>query len=674
MRFLATAPLSLAALAVVLLAPAEANGQQPQLLTPDVLLAEHETLSPPGPSVAWLPDSRRVICSRVFKDPDGAHVSQIEVLDTVNGSRRTLAAGSNPVPSPDGNWIAYFPSGAKETQIWVMRTAGTDSRQLTTVPGGLANRRARHLFVWAPDSRSIAFSFRPGSPPSTKQRSSASEVIVRGGANDVPPDTQVWVADVSSGESRKVHEGPYQINGLEWHPAGSQLVIAAYNYMEYRDDQSYGEVKVIDLNSGTVRTLVRDHGVQLLRPVPSPDGTQVAFTSFTENIPYPDFYRIAVVPFDGGPIRHLTEDTFVASGPLWAPDGSAIYFRAKIGAFTHICRVTLRGELQRITTGPQGASSPAVSPDGRRMIWSTRNARGSSDVRLANSDGSQERILEDLAPGLSRLKLGAGEEVRWRSRDGLEIAGFLIKPPDFREGQRYPLVVDLHGGPVGGASLAGSLMLSSPLEYHLWAARGFVVFAPDYRSSAVYGWDHVLKARQAQDANERDFDDIMTGVDRLIERGLVDPERMAILGHSYGAFLTNWVITQTNRFRVAVSYEGYADNYFVYGTQFTTGGNRVQEWLFNGKPWEVPENYRKSSPSEYVGRIRTPTLFISGQSADAGGMALFHNEFMYTALRQQKVPTRLLVYPGEGHVVRGPANLANLVHEALTWVETHMRK
>jgi dipeptidyl aminopeptidase/acylaminoacyl peptidase len=504
--------------------------------------------------------------------------------------------------------------------------------------------------------------------------STAPAVIVRGGPGDVPPDTQVWVADVPSGHARQVHAGPYQINTLKWHPAGSQLVIAAYNYLEYGDDESYGEVKSIAVESGEARTLVRDHGVQLLRPVPSPDGAHVAFTSFPENIPYPEFWHIAVVPANGGPVRHLTKDTFVDSAPVWAPDGSAIYFRAKIGAFTQICRVTLDGVMQQITTGPRSSSSPAISPDGRHLVWGTRDASGASDLRIARSDGSDERILEHPAPGLARLQLGAAEEFRWESRDGLQIAGFLVKPPNFRKDKRYPLLVDLHGGPVGGASLSGSLLISSPLEYHMWAARGFVVFAPDYRSSAVYGWDQILKARGAQDANERDFDDIMSGVDRLIALGLVDADRMAIVGHSYGAYLTNWVITQTTRFRAAVSYEGYADNYYVYGTQFTTGGNRVQEWLFKGKPWEVPENYRRSSPSEYVARIRTPTLFISGQSADAGGMALFHNEFMYTALRQQKIPARLLVYPGEGHVVRTPANMASLLHESIAWIETHLER
>ncbi len=447
-------------------------------------------------------------------------------------------------------------------------------------------------------------------------------------------------------------------------------MIAAYNYLEYRDDHSYGEIKALNLDTGEVRTLVGDRGVQLLRPMPSPDGRHVAFTSFPANLPYPEFWDIAVVPFEGGQVRRLTADIFVSSAPAWAPDGSSIYFRAKLGAFTQLLAVSLQGQVRQLTNGPRSVSSAAVAPDGRQVTWTTRDALGSSELRISRLDGAEERILEDFSPGLAKFELGEAGEIRWKSRDGLEIAGFLIRPPDFRPGRRYPLLVDLHGGPVGGASLNGSLLLTSTLEWHMWAARGFLVLAADYRSSGVYGWDRIVEARDRQDANHRDLDDIMSGVDHLIAQGMVDPDRLAVLGHSYGGYMTNWLITQTPRFKAAVSYEGYADNFYAYGTGYTTGGNRVQEWLFKGKPWEVPENYRRSSPSEFVVRIQTPTLFVSGAE---GGLPLFHNEFMYTALRQQGIPTRLLVYMDEGHVVRKPGNESHLLHEAIEWIERFVR-
>ncbi len=230
---------------------------------------------------------------------------------------------------------------------------------------------------------------------------------------------------------------------------------------------------------------------------------------------------------------------------------------------------------------------------------------------------------------MDRTALGDVEEVRWKSHDGLEIHGLLIKPLGYEPGKKYPLLINVHGGPVGGVYLRGEILLTSPLEWQMWAAKGFVVFIPDYRTSEIPGWGPLLKARENQDFNERDMDDIMSGVDHIIQMGLVDPSKLALIGHSNGSYLTNWIITHTNRFKVAVSYEGVAEMYIAYGAGMRVGGNTFAEWMFKGKPWEVPQNYRKNSSIEYVKGVKTPTLFISGDYSGGSGVEnLFHHEFM----------------------------------------------
>ncbi len=336
-------------------------------------------------------------------------------------------------------------------------------------------------------------------------------------------------------------------------------------------------------------------------------------------------------------------------------------------AFSQVFFAGKNGEVKQLTDRARDSSRPVPSPDGRRMLLTTVDPVSNRNLCLMNVDGSGEKIIAELSSPNRNLRLGQVEELNWKSRDGLSIAGFLVKPVGFDPKRKYPMIVDLHGGPIGGVGPGGSILLSR-LELHMWANKGFLAFVPDYRSSGVYGWDQIAKARERQDANERDSDDILSGVENLVRQGFVDVDRMALIGHSYGAFLTNWIITHDHRFHAAVSYEGYLDTFLVYGTGFRVGGNAAFEWLFKGTPWDVPENYRRNSPLEFLKGVKTPTLLISGEK----GMALYNNEFLYTALKKQKVDVRFLVYKGEGHVISAPANRRDLLAQVVEWIETQL--
>jgi dipeptidyl aminopeptidase/acylaminoacyl peptidase len=655
-------------------APLGAQQDQPasrEIVTPELLLREFGRVAPPPANPAWVPGRGEIVLS-AFDAGSGDEPSGvwIQVVDVATGAQRRLVRGTQPVPAPDGSAIAYLAGTDGAAQIWTVAPAGDAVSRLTSVPGGLGEPVG---YAWSPDSRHIAFSFRPADTAAVGAAAAQPDevrtsALVIGGTGHAPPDTEIWVADAATGEAHRVYAGRQRIVNLGWRSDGSGLVFSAYNYLEYRDDRSFGDVRLVSLTDGSVTVLVRDQGVQLMRPVPAPAGDLVAFTSFPANLPYPEFWNIAVVPATGGPTRTLTRDLFVASPPAWAPGGERIYFTARLGAFNQLFSVTTGGSLRQLTDAPRSASAPRISPDDGRIAWLTRDALGHQSLRVADADGGNERVVREFARNVDRLARSRVEAVSWRSTDGLEIAGFLVWPLNHEPGRRYPLLVDVHGGPVGGLSLNGSILLSSPLEWHMWAARGFAVLVPDYRSSAIYGWAEVERARERQDANERDFDDIMSGIDHVIARGLADPERLALIGHSYGGYLTNWILTQTGRFRAAVSYEGYADNYLAYGSGFTTGGNRVFEWLFGGLPWQVPDHYRRNSPSEFVQGVTTPTLFISGDE----GLPVFHNEFLFTAWRQQGIPAELVVYRSEGHVVLRPENQRDLLFRILDWIESRL--
>jgi dipeptidyl aminopeptidase/acylaminoacyl peptidase len=640
------------------------------IVTPEKLFADYSSRSP-VPSLRWLPNSRQAVFAMPDQgQPGSKRTTWIQIMDVGTGKCERLVQGSNPRPSPDGSAIAYV-SGEGALSVYYFE--GRNIKNLVSLP---PSREGSSIgFSWSPDSRRIAYGYRPATPPKKNypaDRKSVS-VLVVGGPEDVPPDSEVWVVDTIVGSQQKLTSGPYQFASPGWFPDGNSFLFTSVGSFEYKNDNVAGKVLAVSVPSGEVRTLIRDSGVTNLRPVISPDGKQIAFTYDPTNVVYPHYWNIATIPVDGGSVHQLTRNIFVASGPIWSPDGGKIYFNCKEGVFTQICSVSVTGEMKRLTSAPRNASDVTLSPDGKRLLWTTEDTYGKAEVRVANADGTGERVLVDLGPDLKTLALSKVEEIRWKSLDGLEIAGLLIKPLAYERGKKYPLLVSIHGGPVGGVSLRGEIFYSSPLEWQMWAARGFAVFLPDYRSSEVSGWEPFLKAREKQDYNDRDMDDIMSGVDHVINLGIADPEQLGVIGHSYGSLMTNWIITHTKRFKVAVSYEGIADLYMSYATGLRVGGNSIEEWLFKGKPWEVPGNYRKNSATEYVKGVTTPTLFISGDYSGGSGVEnLYHHEFMYTALKKQGVDTQLVIYKGEGHLVTSPQNQRDLLTRILDWIDTHL--
>lgn len=648
--------------------PAQRPAQQKRAVTPELLLSDYASLSPKLSSLAWLPDSRHVIFAMARPAEAGAKPKTwIERMEVATGRRQSLVEGQSPRPSPDGSAIAYVSEGPNGKQLSVYRLQGGGIENVVALPAS----GAEHLeFAWSPDSRQIAYAYRPAAPAAKKSAGNLASAVVMG-VEDLPPDAELWVVEVATGQKRKLVSGAYRAANLSWLADGSAIVLSSIRAAEYRDGKPVGAVLAVSTASGEVRRLVADGGVQRLRPIAAPVGGQIAFNYDPNNVSYPFYWNVATVPAAGGPVRQLTRDVYVVSAPIWSPDASRLYFTCKQAVFAQICSVTTDGAFRRLTSAPREAGSLAVAPSGKQMVWTTQDAAGRADVRVARTDGTGERVLLDLNPEAENLAVGEVREIRWKSRDGLEIPGLLIKPLGYDPARKYPLVVDVHGGPIGGVSLRAAILMSSPLEWQMWAAKGYAVLVPDYRSSAIPGWGALLESREKQDQNDRDMDDIMAGVDHVLELGIADPARLALIGHSNGSVLANWIITHSHRFKVAVSYEGIADWYHSYGSGMRVGGNAFAEWTFKGRPWDVPENYRKNSASEFVKGVTTPTLFISGDYGGGSGVEnLYHLQFMYTALKQQNVDTQLIMYRGEGHVIQRPENQRDLLTRVLDWIES----
>jgi dipeptidyl aminopeptidase/acylaminoacyl peptidase len=647
-------------------------------VTIDRLMTDFAT-SVPLPSMRWFPgdsavvfasEGRRLRMCSGSPQAGGAQLkaSWIAVMDTRSGACRLVALGRDPHISPDGRSIAFVADSGAATHIAVVPAQGGSPHAVTQSNAGIGTFFSG--FAWSPDGRSLVYGFRPGNTARPPVRADSaprrSSVVVIGAAGDRPPDSVLWTASADGTSRRRVFTAPAQLQNIVW-VNDREVVLTAYGSLEYRTDNFASVVEAVDLASGKTRVIIKDAGVQGLNPSLSRDRKQIAFLYDTGSVFFPFYHRVATVPVTGGPFLVRTDSIWLHGYPEWGNDGRSIYFAGQKGALTQLYSVAATGERTRheITRGPRSVANFALSPNGRFIAWTARDYYGRVELRLSNSDGSNERMLLNLTPEVDSLALSDVREVRWRSRDGLEIAGILIYPLGYHAGVRYPLLVDVHGGPIGGLGIGGRILTSTPLEWQMWAAKGYAILQADYRSSALYGFDQVLAERGKNAVPDKDMDDVMSGVDHVIALGIADSSRLAILGHSAGGYLTNWILTHTHRFKVGVSYEGYADQYLGYGTGMRVGGNASAEWTMLGKPWNVPANYRAASPSEFVKGVTTPTLFVSGRN----GIALFHNEFLYTAWKQQDVPVQFVVYGGEGHVITRPENVRDLLERATAWVD-----
>jgi dipeptidyl aminopeptidase/acylaminoacyl peptidase len=542
-----------------------AEGATP--VTPEVVLSFHigdrnAYFSAINISPAWMPDSRRIVYSR----PDLARPGRlgIEIFDTKMGRTVRLGEGSDPRPSPDGKTLAFLRGKGPQRQIWLMGTDGKNPRALTRHADGLGGWSFN--LAWSPDGNEIAYCYTPESTgekskklkeQEKREKEGKSSVVVYGSAQDLPPDSEIWLMDVAKGTERKVASYATMLFELSWFPDGRRLLVYGFRHgASYRESKDESDVIVVDSRTGERQNIVQAGGEGLVGRV-SPDGSRIAFFYDADDVRYPDMYTVAVVAPQGGPARSLTPKLVTSGRPIWSPDGSRIYYIAHAGAFSQIFAVSPDGgDAGSLTASAAMHRNVAVSPDGNLLAWFEEAADGRARAVYARADGSDPRTVANLTPQYDRLELGEAKEVRWKSRDGLEIAGILVLPPGAPPGKPLPLVVELHGGPVGGLSVTGQLICIGPLERQIWAAKGYAVFAPDYRTSGVYGWDQILAGRKNQDFMDRDFDDITSGVDDLVRSGIADPDRMVVGGHSYGGVQTEWIITHSHAFKAAGGLRG----------------------------------------------------------------------------------------------------------------------
>lgn len=651
------------ATALLLTLPLTASVSGQRLITLDDVMAIRQVTDP-----RVSPDGSRVVYTVAEVDMK-ANTENVDLwlAPTSGGPSRRLTSqptdDRHPRWSPDGTRIAFLsdrPSVGQDgrrvdrvAQVWLLSIDGGEAMQLTKGPTAVTD------VVWSPDSKQVAYV--AGALPDDHD---AREQRRKAGFDEVVADDHrmrhIWTIEAGGGVPTQITRGDFDATEPAWSPKGDQIAFVS-RPTPGANEQLLSDLYLVPASGGSPRKLVTNDGPDFA-PAWSPDGSQIAYLSNGRRQSSGAHNTIAMLPVSGGEPR-VVLDTFEysAGAPRWSPDGVNLYFPAGTKTESHIYIVPARGGQPRpLTKGRIVVSGIDVSPQGR-LTFLREDPRTPENVWTANADGTADHRITDVNPQIADYTLGDTEVIRWRGADDWEIEGVLVKPVGYQPGRRWPVIVEAHGGPHGAQTVA----FNSTWQYY--AARGFMVFAPNFRGSSGYRQEFVDADRN--DWGGKDYVDIMRGIDHLVAEGLADPERLGIAGWSYGGFMTSWAIGQTDRFKAAVAGAAVTNLQSFYGT---TDIQRFIEWEYHGFPWDNAEKIRAHSPITHAHRARTPTLVLHG-AADIR-VPIEQGAQLYTTLRKTGVTTQFVSYPREGHGLREPAHRHDRINRTVEWMERFLGK
>ena len=568
----------------------------------------------------------------------------------------------------DGTLLAWAPDGKsilfmRDGQLWLIAADGGEPRALT-----------RHATTpvapkWSPDGRAVYFI--AGDPPTAddRERTRARDDVYT--LDETYKHRQLWKIVVSTGAETQLTSGELTVKDYSLSADGRRMAVQrAPNPTEM--DAYRGEVWVMDANGENQRALTSNSIEEKLLNI-SPDGSQVLFTSDTNERFEPNYPTalFTVSTVGGAPRLAAPNLGFSIDQAVWAPDGKSILATVNMGVHSEFFRIDVAARRARQLTEGSHYVPPgwaAVPGAGKIVCQLDEPARWGEvyTLPIAGDRLTPARVTHQFDHLERDFAIPRQEKTEWKGADGTPIEGVLFYPTDYRAGQRYPLVVQLHGGPMESDKFgigAGATLFFVPVL----TGKGYFVFRPNYRGSAGYG---SAFARDVVDGYFHQMaPDVLRGVDALVARGLVDQDRLAVTGWSAGGTLVDKLITMTDRFKAASSTAGISNWISLYGQTDSTSFRRT--W-FGGTPWrkDAPfDLFWDNSPIKDVSSVKTPTLFFAGET-DAR-VPKEQSVEMYRALKSLGVPTQLLIAPGEGHQWTTLQHVLRKANTELEWFEKY---
>jgi dipeptidyl aminopeptidase/acylaminoacyl peptidase len=635
---------------------------------------------------------------------DNEFVSQIWLVNVATGKSIQLTHGKKSAGgadwSPDGRWLAFTterepaaiepvpPEEKKDekkdekkedrkegegkpagTQIWLISPQGGEAWQLTKSESDIGE------YHWSKDSKYIAFTANaPESKASKDRKEKYSDYDV---FEKDYRQNQLWSVDVTEAEKnylpqaakRLMTDLSLNVTSFVWSPDSKQIAFSASNNPSFSFAGNQ-DIYLLDLSKdSSFKKIIALAGPDS-SPIFAPDGKSLAFqTALAQQYFYYANGHIAVVdiatvlskpastPAD---VRDMTakfdEDPDAMN---WGPDG--IYFAAEQRTNSHLFRINSQtGEIQRITS-PDALliEDASFTPDGKTVAFMIEDPTHMRELFVSSVANFSPKKLTDMTAQVKDWNLGRSEVVSWKSTDGAEIEGVLYKPADYDPSRKYPLLVMIHGGPTGTSQpRLAPANYAYPLQQFL--AKGALVLEPNYRGSAGYG--AAFRALNVRNLGVGDMWDVMSGVDSLIAKGVVDPNRMGSMGWSEGGYISSFLTTHTDRFKAISEGAGISDWMTYYVNTDITPFTRQ---YLHATPWDDPEIYAKTSPITTIKQAKTPTLIQQGSNDKR--VPVPDSYELYRGLQDQGVEARMVLYTGFGHGVNKPKSIRALAQSNLDW-------
>jgi len=608
----------------------------------------------------------------VVPSPDGTHVVWSEtwaLLEEEKSEMRThiFAAGvdgsgrvqltrgeksaKGPQWSSDSRWVYFSSDRAGKPNLYRIAIEGGEAEQLTDWKG------TGGAFAPSPDGKWVAWIAAEEDKVAEKNRKQKTDWKV---VEADPKNQSLWLVPLGGelpAKPQQLTEAKFHVMEFQWSPDSARIAFVQ------APGSGQNEAFLSDLGEIEVATkqarMISATEFSETEPQYSPDGRYLAFRR-GEGKRRMDAHRVILLTRASGEQRPLAE-TFDGSPQLLGWTGAGLLYVESRGT---------KGGLQLL---PLDATPRDVFVPQRGILYAWRPTGTHVGVSLQTPDEPQEAYVLPLsgrpAPvrvsaantGIARPPLGRTEVIRWKSKDGREIEGLLTYPKGYTAGTRVPLLLNIHGGPSGvfTESFTGAAGICPIAAF---AEKGIAVLRPNPRGSSGYGT--AVRQMVVQDWGGLDAQDLLTGVDHVIGMGVANPDKLAVMGWSYGGYMTAWLVTQTTRFKAAAVGAGITNTVSMYGTQDIP---KVFEDYFGGTPWELPKIYAKSSPMEFVSRVKTPTLILHGE-ADPRVPVTQGYEF-HRALKRQGVPVEMVVYPRMPHGPNEPKFTQNIAERHLAWAE-----
>jgi dipeptidyl aminopeptidase/acylaminoacyl peptidase len=594
-------------------------------------------------SSVWLADTAGRQCFAVTKGPD-----------------MSMAAAW----SPDGQALTFLSTRLGKPQLFVFRPGQGEPEPLIEAPGGVQK------YAWSPDGKAIAFlTPEAPDPDKTKARNAGFDAM---DIDEGRPRSQMQVFDLAARTAKPLVSGDFHIIGFSWSPDGSRLAFVTSPRNLEPVTWDFQTLRVVNRDGSGMKALDFRYYAAFTRrgeAAWSPDGRFLSLE--VGDLAKPELHNhiIQVYDFQTGQVFNAsgTTDHFLTNC-RWSADGGSITYVAYHRLNAQIFRLdVLKKEARQLSHFPKmEVNQLSFAADGRTIAFSASTPDWPQEIYFGDIDAPDKaRRLTDIHPELAKIWLGETEEMTWKADDGLQIQGNIVYPLGYEKGKVYPTVTLIHGGPAGNFNNSFSGLYYCPAQY--FAGQGYLVYMPNVRGSI--GWGSEFLRKDMRDWGGGDYRDLMSGLDVLIARGLADKDKLVVWGGSYGGYMTNWIVTQTDRFKAAHSEVSISNLQSLWS--LSPIGRILFRQYFGKTPLEDPEIYRKQSPITYAKNVKTPLLLTQNEKDErvAPEQAL---EF-YRAIQTTGTPVEYYMYPGESHGTMMPSHQLDKLRKTEAWFKKFLK-